>query len=94
MITKKFWVCTNNLRIYGELKLAGDSVVLPQDLNTQSLLKSGILSDVKPEIVYNTPVEKDFSKPPPEKEEIRPKRRRKKHGNRSTARTSSLREPT
>jgi len=82
MVYDVFWVLTDNLRIYKEIKLKGDKILLPRDANTESLLKSGVLSDVKPKVVYNEPQE---PKEPaiidqPLEKEVKAKRRKRNAG--------------
>jgi hypothetical protein len=95
MLYDVFWVLSDNLRIYNETKLKGDRVLLPRDANTESLLKSGVLSDVKPKVVYNKPQEvnkPDIEVEPPKKQ-VKPKtKRRKRNAGKSAERVSELRD--
>ena len=99
MIYKTFWVCTDNLFISGKVVMKGGKVTLPLNSNTQSLLKSGVLSDAKPKVIYNVkketnplvlPNEVDEEMTPVIRED-KPKRRKKRNGRKSPERVSDLR---
>ena len=96
MIYRTYWVLADNIHVSGKLTLKGESITLPEDNNTLALLNSGVLSDVKPKVIYNkvtteaittTPVLK-----PPEETAPKPKKRRKRNGRKPPERTSDLRD--
>ena len=96
MVYEVFWVLSDNLRIMNQLKIKGDKISLPRNRNTESLLNSGMISDVKPKVIYNKKesIEIVEIKPPPTQVEEKPKRRRKRNGRKSTDRASELRDTT
>ena len=91
-----FWILSDNLRIHGEVKLKGQSVWLPLDDNTRSLLKCGVLSDVKPKVIY-TKTHKaedkiELVEPSSKSEEVKSKRRRKRNVRKSAERATDIRD--
>jgi hypothetical protein len=97
MIYRTYWILADNIRVSGKVALKGEPITLPEDNNTLALLNSGVLSDVKPKVIYNKvttdvlPTAPTVEKP----EEVIPKpsSRRKRNDRKSSKRTSDLRVP-
>ena len=95
MIYRTYWVLADNIRVSGKVALKGECITLPEDNNTQALLNSGVLSDVRPKVIYNK-VTKEVKSTTleivqPKEAEPKPKKRRKRNGRRTPERTSDLR---
>ena len=97
MKLNKYWVLSDNITLQGKVAIKGSCLLLEESANILTLVKCGVLTDVKPKVVYNKDIQPKESKeviekPCVQEEEVRPKRRRKRNGRKSSEGVSELRD--
>ena len=97
MNVKKYWVLSDNITIQGKVAIQGACLLLEESPSILTLVNCGVLTDVKPKVVYNKRTQHNKSVDTESisktlKEEVKPKRRRKRNARKSTEGVVELRD--
>jgi len=97
MNIKKYWVLSDNITICSKIAIQGECLLLEESPSILTLVNCGVLTDVKPKVVYNKRIQPNKSKDLIDEsntlqEEVKPKRRRKRNGRKPTEGVSELRD--